>query len=43
MEMIRLCGNGWAYCEGNCDSCGMSHIYATNCTEPQKEAANGES
>ena len=34
MKKVRRCGNSWACCDGNCDSCPATHTSTTNRTEP---------
>lgn len=33
-DKIRICGTGWAYCDGDCANCPNSHfIYTAETTE----------
>jgi len=32
MAEIHKCGQGWAYCDGNCTTCAVNNYYTTNGT-----------
>lgn len=32
MAEIHKCGQGWAYCDGNCPTCAVNNYYTTNGT-----------
>lgn len=32
MAEIHKCGQGWAYCDGNCTTCAVNNCYTTNGT-----------
>lgn len=38
MAEIHKCGQGWAYCDGNCATCAVNNYYTTTGTNTQVTA-----
>lgn len=39
-QEIRKCGDGWSYCDGNCEECYKSRLKYSNETDCEVEDGN---